>query len=168
MQEALIGVLFVLASTAQILLLANDPHSGEDLKDLLAGQILWVSSSQLAGGGVHGAVRAGVVALARAGRARQVLRAVRAGGHHLGAAGGRLPLVFSSLIVPALAVYRFPAQRRLWLGLALSVASYGVGLLLSALLDLPAGPMIVWVMALSGSAIHLLAPSRIADPVHGV
>src|ERR1700704_1299043 len=46
-QEALIGVLFVLASTAQILLLANDPHGGEDLKDLLAGQILWVSPQQL-------------------------------------------------------------------------------------------------------------------------
>src|ERR1700754_3092986 len=46
-QEALIGILFVLASTAQILLLANDPHSGENLKDLLAGQILWVSTGQL-------------------------------------------------------------------------------------------------------------------------
>src|SRR5213079_445440 len=46
-QEALIGVLFVLASTAQILLLANDPHGGEDLKDLLAGQILWVTPRQL-------------------------------------------------------------------------------------------------------------------------
>ena len=41
-QEAMIGVLFVLASTAQILLLANNPHGGEELKDLLAGQILWV------------------------------------------------------------------------------------------------------------------------------
>ena len=47
MQEALIGILFVLASTAQILLLANDPHGGENLKDLLAGQILWVSNEQL-------------------------------------------------------------------------------------------------------------------------
>src|SRR5690349_4845220 len=46
-QEALIGVLFVLASTAQILLLANDPHGGEALKDLLAGQILWVTAEQL-------------------------------------------------------------------------------------------------------------------------
>ena len=46
-QEAVIGVLFVLASTAQILLLANDPHGGEDLKDLLAGQVLWVSPQQL-------------------------------------------------------------------------------------------------------------------------
>ena len=46
-QEALIGILFVLASAAQILLLANDPHGGENLKDLLSGQILWVSSAQL-------------------------------------------------------------------------------------------------------------------------
>ena len=46
-QEALIGILFVLASTAQILLLANDPHGGENLKDLLAGQILWVSNDEL-------------------------------------------------------------------------------------------------------------------------
>ena len=46
-QEALIGILFVLASTAQILLLANDPHGGDNLKDLLAGQILWVSNAQL-------------------------------------------------------------------------------------------------------------------------
>src|SRR5262245_22938031 len=46
-QEALIGILFVLASTAQILLLANDPHGGENLKDLLSGQILWVSNAQL-------------------------------------------------------------------------------------------------------------------------
>lgn len=39
-QEALIGILFVLASTAQILLVANDPHCGDGLKELLAGQIL--------------------------------------------------------------------------------------------------------------------------------
>src|SRR6202011_1961293 len=48
-QEALIGILFVLASTAQILILANDPHGGEDLKDLLAGQLLWVTPQQLLG-----------------------------------------------------------------------------------------------------------------------
>ena len=46
-QEALIGILFVLASAAQILLLANDPHGGENLKDLLSVQILWVSQAQI-------------------------------------------------------------------------------------------------------------------------
>lgn len=46
-QEALIGSLFVLASSGGILLQAADPHGGEHLKELLIGQILWVSYAQL-------------------------------------------------------------------------------------------------------------------------
>src|SRR5262245_1533302 len=46
-QEALIGVLFVVAACVELLLLANNPHGGEHLKDLLVGQILWVSPQQL-------------------------------------------------------------------------------------------------------------------------
>src|SRR5512135_1085494 len=46
-QEALIGVLFVLAASAGLLLMSGDPHGGEHLKDLLVGQILWVSYGQL-------------------------------------------------------------------------------------------------------------------------
>src|ERR1700704_417814 len=46
-QEAQIGVLFVLAATGGILLLAHNPHGGEHMRDLLAGQILWVSYEQL-------------------------------------------------------------------------------------------------------------------------
>ena len=91
-QEALIGILFVLASTAQILLLANNPHGGEELKDLLAGQILWVSTEQL--------VRATVLTalflrrlepLAPAHRPRRLLRRLRGDGDDVGAAGGRVP-----------------------------------------------------------------------------
>ena len=47
MQEALIGVLFVAAACVELLLLANNPHGGEHLKDLLVGQILWVSPASL-------------------------------------------------------------------------------------------------------------------------
>ena len=46
-QEAIIGVSFILASSAGILLLANNPHGGEHIKTLLAGQILWVDWSQI-------------------------------------------------------------------------------------------------------------------------
>ncbi|MBP8080857.1 MAG: metal ABC transporter permease, partial [Arenimonas sp.] len=46
-QEPLIGTLFVLAATGALLLLANNPQGGEHLKDLLVGQILWVSYAQL-------------------------------------------------------------------------------------------------------------------------
>ena len=154
-QEALIGVLFVLASTAQIILLANDPHGGEDLKDLLAGQILWVSAPQL----LRAGALTGIFVLLwwqwreRLGRigfyvmfAMMVTVSVQLVGVYL---------VFSSLIVPALAVYRYPPRRRLPLGFALSVVSYACGLVLSALLDLPSSPVIVWAMALIGVAVHL-------------
>src|SRR3569623_765938 len=70
-QEALIGVLFVLAACAGLLLLANNPHGGEHLKDLLVGQILWVNMHQLLP----------VAALSAL---------VRAGGDGGGAIGGRV------------------------------------------------------------------------------
>ena len=93
-QEALIGILFVLASTAQILLLANDPHGGENLKDLLAGQILWVSNAQLVRTrDPDGSVRRRLVPVARADRPDRLLRAVRAGRHRFGAARRRLPRI---------------------------------------------------------------------------
>lgn len=46
-QEAIIGVMFVLAATASMLLLANNPRGGDELKDLLVGQILWVDMGSL-------------------------------------------------------------------------------------------------------------------------
>src|SRR5882724_9078234 len=46
-QEAIIGVFFVLCATGGLILLANNPHGGEELKDLLVGQILWVDIHNL-------------------------------------------------------------------------------------------------------------------------
>ncbi len=46
-QEAVIGVSFIVAANAAILLLAANPHGAEHLKDLLVGQILWVSPASL-------------------------------------------------------------------------------------------------------------------------
>jgi zinc/manganese transport system permease protein len=153
-QEALIGILFVLASTAQILLLANDPHGGEDLKDLLAGQILWVTPAQL----VHASIVTAIFLIAwfrfreRLGRigfyvlfALVVTISVQLVGVYL---------VFTSLIVPAVATYRYPVRSQLRIGYALAMASYVVGLVASALLDLPSSPVIVWAMALIGLLVH--------------
>ena len=116
-QEALIGILFVLASTAQILLLANDPHGGDNLKDLLAGQILWVSNAQL----IRTAILTAVFALVwftwreRIGRigfyvlfAVVVTASVQLVGVYL---------VFTTLIVPAVATYRHAPRRQLILWL---------------------------------------------------
>jgi zinc/manganese transport system permease protein len=156
-QEALIGVLFVLASTAQILLLANDPHGGEALKDLLAGQILWVSNEQLARAA---ALTAAFLAAWFRFRARlgtvgfyvvfsvMVTTSVQLVGVYL---------VFTTLIVPALAVYRHAQDRQLLLGYALALGSYVVGLAVSLCSDLPSSAVIVWAMALLGFAAHLTA-----------
>jgi zinc/manganese transport system permease protein len=161
-QEALIGVLFVLASTAQILLLANNPHGGEELKDLLAGQILWVSSEQLVRGGILTAIFLGVWFRWRG-------RMGHAGFYVLFAVMVTMSvqlvgvyLVFTTLIVPALATYRHAANRQLALGYALAFLSYFVGLAASVVTDLPSSAVIVWAMAVLAILLHLTARPRIA------
>ncbi|HEX5162052.1 MAG TPA: metal ABC transporter permease [Steroidobacteraceae bacterium] len=166
-QEALIGILFVLASTAQILLLANNPHGGDNLRDLLVGQILWVSDAQL----VRTAILTAVFALVwftmrgRIGRigfyvlfAIVVTASVQLVGVYL---------VFTTLIVPAVATYRHAPRRQLALGYALAAGSYIVGLGASVLTDLPSSPVIVWAMALLGLLLHLAGNKAIAPPHAG-
>jgi zinc/manganese transport system permease protein len=148
-QEALIGVLFVVASCIGILLLAGNPHGGEHLKDLLVGQILWVSTTQL--GAM--ALLTVVVLAGWFGFARRLGRlafyllfalAVTASVQLVG-----VYLVFSSLIVPALAT-RHLGKRRIWVAYAMGAAAYAIGLFLSALGDWPSGAVIVLVMAVLG------------------
>lgn len=163
-QEALIGILFILASTAQILVLANDPHGGENLKDLLAGQILWVSNEQLIRTAVLTAIFAAVWFLGRE-------RIGRVGFYVLFAvvvtASVQLVgvyLVFTTLIVPAVATYRYSANRQLTLGYALAIGSYLVGLAASVVTDLPSSAVIVWTMAVLGLFIHLAGGRRAPAP----
>jgi zinc/manganese transport system permease protein len=58
-------------------------------------------------------------------------------------------LVFASLIVPALATYRIEHKRTAY-AFGIGIAGYAIGLLLSAIFDLPSGAAIVWAMALVG------------------
>lgn len=163
-QEALIGTLFVLAATGSALLLASHPHGGEQLRDLLVGQILWVGWGQLA---AMAAVSA-IVLLAWFARARRpggaafyVLFAVSV------TASVQLVgvyLVFASLIIPALAVRR--SRRPLAAGYAVGAAGYVVGLAASALGDLPSGPLIVWALAavaVAYAALHRRDPMPAGD-----
>jgi zinc/manganese transport system permease protein len=154
-QEALIGILFVLASTAQILLLANDPHGGENLKDLLAGQILWVSNSQITRTAVLTTVFAVVwfawrEKMGRVGFYVLFALVVTASVQLVG-----VYLVFTTLIVPAVATYRHAPGRQLLYGYALAIGSYVVGLAASLVTDLPSSPMIVWAMGVLGLLVHL-------------
>jgi zinc/manganese transport system permease protein len=159
-QEALIGILFVLASALQILLLANDPHGGDYLKDLLSGQILWVSNTQL----IRTAILTGIFAVVwflwreRIGRIGFYLLfavVVTASVQMVG-----VYLVFTSLIVPAVATYRYAGRLQLAIGYGLGIASYVIGLALSVVADLPSSAMIVWTMAVLGLFVHLCSNGK--------
>jgi zinc/manganese transport system permease protein len=153
-QEALIGVLFVLAACVGILMLSNNPHCGEHLKDLLAGQILWVATPQLlALAGITVvllvALATGWVArLGRFGFYAAFAVAVTASVQLVG-----VYLVFSSLIVPALATVRWQGRKRLAAGYAVGAVGYAVGLAFSAVFDLPSGPTIVCALAVVATVV---------------
>jgi len=155
-QEAIIGVVFVLGSSAAILLLANNPRGGEHLKDLLVGQILWVNAAHLP---IVALIYAVVLALwyslgDRLGRIGFYVLfgcAVTVSVQLVG-----LYLVFASLVVPALSTYYAKSHRHLK-AYSVGVFGYGVGLLASLWLDLPSGAMIVCVMIAVGVGIACLS-----------
>lgn len=163
-QEALIGTLFVLASCVGILLLAGNPHGGEHLKDLLVGQILWVTPGQLWTVGALSVLVLGLwfgagTRLGRAGFYLLFALAVTASVQLVG-----VYLVFSSLIMPALAVRQAPPGRQLALAWGAGALAYGLGLSVSAMLDLPSGAVVVIAMAVVCVLLSSLLPKGAAAP----
>jgi zinc/manganese transport system permease protein len=157
-QEAQIGVMFVLAASAGLLLVAHNPHGGEHLQDLLAGQILWVSYAQLLMPALGAAMILAVLyffhgRLARLGFYLVFALAVTASVQLVG-----VYLVFASLIVPSLAVRHYPEGRRLAFAYLTGIGGYAIGLVLSVLLDLPSGALIVWCLSLLAMLVYGFGP----------
>ncbi|MFQ5549438.1 MAG: metal ABC transporter permease [Woeseia sp.] len=147
-QEALIGVCFILAATAGILVLAGNPHGSEHLKELLVGQILWVTLDGLLPIAIVSAAILTLWYLFRdqtRGIGFYVLFAfaVTASMQLVG-----VYLVFASLIVPALATRKIDARgTRLACAYGVGIVGYLSGLVLSSRMDMPAGAVIVWALA---------------------
>lgn len=156
-QEAMIGVTFILAASGALILLASNPHGAEHLKDLLVGQILWVNAARLP----LVAAASAVILLAwfmlgeRIGRIGFYVLFACAVTVSVQLVG--LYLVFTTLIVPALATRRM-TKGRLAASYALGAAGYALGLLVSALTDWPSGPAIVWVMTALAVIVFALTP----------
>ena len=158
-QEAVIGVVFVLGATASVLLLASNPHGSEHLRDLLVGQILWAEPARLAW---TAAVYAAVLAawfgfgerIGRVGFYVLFALCVTASVQLVG-----LYLVFATLIVPPLATRRMRSGR-LQAAWAIGVAGYALGLLGSTAFDWPSGAVIVWALVLVGLACYPFLRSR--------
>ena len=166
-QEALIGSAFVVSASLGVLLLAGDPHGGEHLSELLTGQILWTTPSQVVPmGGMYAALLAVWVwrnaqpgGLSTFGFYLVFALAITASVQVVG-----VYLVFASLIFPALAIRHRPPRAALLIGWGVGTLAYTLGLVLSAWFDLPAGPAIVMTLAafalLTGKGLQLAANRR--------
>lgn len=151
-QEALIGSLFVLASSGGILLLATNPSGGEQLKELLVGQILWVSYEQIIPVSILYAVILGLwfkFSQQTSSLYFYILFAltITASVQLVG-----IYLVFASLILPALAI-RDIKKYSLGYGYLIGAIGYLLGLIFAAILDLPAGAVIVYSLAVTALII---------------
>ena len=162
-QEAVIGVVFILGATGSVLLLASNVHGSEHLRDLLVGQILWAQPSRL----LWAALVYAVVLflwfgwkerLGRTGFYVLFALAVTVSVQLVG-----LYLVFATLIVPPLATRKM-TRRRLAAAWAIGAAGYAVGLVVSTALDLPSGPVIVWMLVILSLAWYAILAPRFAAP----
>ncbi|MDQ3259771.1 MAG: metal ABC transporter permease, partial [Pseudomonadota bacterium] len=71
-----------------------------------------------------------------------------------------LYLVFATLIMPALATREY-RRKLLLIAYVVALAGYALGLALSAWLDWPSGPVIVWTIAIVGILAYALKSRRV-------
>lgn len=173
-QEAIIGIVYALASASVVLVVDKIAHGAEHIKDLLVGQVLWV--------GWHDVLKTlaiySVVSLVHFVFRKQLLGV--SFGTHVGKTGGwdflfyalfgvvitssvsvaGVLQVFSYLIVPAVVGTLFfeTVRARLLFGWALGFVLSFAGMFLSYVLDVPAGAFIVVCFAILPVGLLLLSP----------
>lgn len=129
------------------------------MRNLLAGQILWLDYAQLC---LPALLSAGLLLVLWRVRPLPPLLfylifalAVTVSVQLVG-----VYLVFASLILPALATRHYQGLRRLCLAYLTGLGGYVSGLLLSLWWDLPAGALIVWCCTCLGLLLFALGPAR--------
>jgi zinc/manganese transport system permease protein len=165
-QEAIIGVSFILAATLGILLLAGNPHGGEHLKELLVGQVLWVTYGQLLPVAIVSALVLLVWFAFREHMKGFGFYAVFAVAVTASVQVVGVYLVFACLIIPALATRKISRRMlRIVCGWGVGAIASLTGLVLSVAADLPAGAVIVWSLGVFALAFAwLLRPVMTEGP----
>lgn len=158
-REALIGCLYVLGASLATLVVSGDAHGASQLADALNGDLLWVTESRL--------VPLALVALAVVGwwlwvpgvwRNRLFL-ALFAVAVALCVELAGVYIVFATLIIPPLMLCHLRGYGILAAILAGGLG-HGVGLALSASLDLSAGPAVVVTLVVFGMLALLLPGAK--------
>ncbi len=152
-QEAFIGILFVLMATGIILILSADPHGGERLKEILAGQILWLQASDLLQLFFVYVVILILWFLSQEKIGEWLFYPFFAVTITLSTQVVGVYLVFASLIIPSFCtLYQ---KKPLIKSYLIGITGYMIGLIVSASLNLPAGATIVWCLAAIGCLYFL-------------
>lgn len=167
-QEAIIGIVFVVASALTILLTAQAPRGAEHVQELLTGTLLWVTWPQIwRAAGIYA-----VIALIHWFLRRRFLtisldpEAAKKLGWKIrwwdflfyvlfgvvvtvSVSIVGVLLVFSFLVIPAVIAFLFTSRPAALLAIAWTVGSASVllGLVASFQTDLPTGPMVVCAFA---------------------
>ncbi len=141
-QEAIIGTSFVVSASIALLLLSLRPHGGEEIEQLLSGQVLFVTWDDVAW---HSPVYLTIIAawflfprIVRVGGVFYLLFAV-AITSSVQLVG--VYVVFASLILPALAAVK--SKSPIIIGWLTGIIAISTGIVFSTLYDLPAGPVLV-------------------------
>jgi ABC 3 transport family/HEAT repeats len=193
-QEAIIGITYAVALAAIILGSARLPHGAEEVRDLQAGSILWVSGQTVALtaalyaliGAFHFVFRKRFLAISRdPERAEAEGIRVRLWDFLFYVSFGFVVtssvsiagvlLVFSYLVIPSVVAVLFAdgVAARLAIGWCVGTLISAAGVTISYLEDLPSGPVIVVCfgafLALAGVVHYVLhAPRRLAATVRVV
>lgn len=161
-QEALIGCAFVLAASLGLLLVANNPHGGEEIKNILEGQILWTSWGHI----MFVApifIAVFLIWMIFKNKRQFLFYPLFAITIPFSVSMIGVYLVFASLIFPALAVAK-RQNHKVCIGILISITAYLLGLMASYLFDWPAGPAIVLLLSvLSFLFFYLCKKQSVAD-----
>ncbi len=147
-QEAFIGCGYVLAASLAILLFAGDPHGGEEISNLMAGQILWTQWKKLLPIALLYAPVL-ILLLKFPALSKKFFYPIFAICVTLSVQLVGVYLVFASLILPAL------AGGNVLKGYAVALCAVLGGLIFSALTDYPSGPVLVCAYAMAAALIAL-------------
>jgi len=169
-QEAIIGIVYVVASAVTILMAAQAPRGSEHVEELLTGTLLWVTWPQIAKtaavyaavGLVHWWLRDRFLTISlEPERAREAGWSLRWWDFVFYALFGVVVtssvaiagvlLVFSFLVIPAVIAFLFARRPGPLLAIAWStgIAATVLGLFVSYRTDLPTGPIVVCAFALA-------------------
>lgn len=188
-QEAIIGIVYVVASAAALLVADKAPRGADAIKDVLVGTILWVTWPTIVRLAVAYAVLGAVLFVLRKRFETISFEPARAAANGwnirwwdfwfylvfgivitFSVPLGGVLLVFSFLVVPAVTGFLFTRRPGLLTVISWStgVVASGVGLAASYAYDLPTGPLIVCTFGLvlmaAGIVRRLTRPAAAGTP----